>query len=166
MRDFSAVYTLPNGPAVYAFHGSRYVAYVGIAGRLKQRIIQHVIRRDSSAAVATSAIILNPDQLSGLNWWEHPAFNKTVHLKAAELIAFEILNPALRSRSGTDKAGHRLAGDGKFSEEISALFHGPPTGSISFPSLVDAMDRIGKLEEQVKKLSDMIDQLRCRKDEV
>ena len=66
MRDFSPVYRLPNVPAVYAFYseGRRvsYVAYVGIAGRLKQRIIQHLIRQDSSVATGirgTSVIYLH-----------------------------------------------------------------------------------------------------------
>ncbi len=47
MRDFTTVYNLPNVPAVYAFYsgdrGPKYVAYVGITGRLKRRIVQHVI---------------------------------------------------------------------------------------------------------------------------
>ena len=84
MRDFSPVYRLPNVPAVYAFYseGRRvsYVAYVGIAGRLKQRILQHLIRQDSSVATGTSAVNLNPDFVSRINWWEHPNFDKTVHL--------------------------------------------------------------------------------------
>ena len=71
MRDFSTVYELPNVPAVYAFYrgdrGPKYVAYVGIAGKLKQRIVQHVIRRDSSVATGTSAVNLNPDQVTSLS---------------------------------------------------------------------------------------------------
>ena len=64
MRDFSTAYDLPNRPAVYALYSgngnSRYVAYVGIAGKLKQRITQHFIRRDSSVATGVSAVSLNP----------------------------------------------------------------------------------------------------------
>jgi excinuclease UvrABC nuclease subunit len=42
MRDFYSLYSLPNLPAVYTFHsgskGQSYIVYVGIAGKLKQRI--------------------------------------------------------------------------------------------------------------------------------
>ena len=47
MRDFSQIYTLPNIPAVYAFYsggrGPQHVTYVGTAGKLKLRIIQHLM---------------------------------------------------------------------------------------------------------------------------
>ena len=62
MRVFSQVYDLPNTPAVYAFYsegrGPQYAAYVGIAGKLKQRIVQHLIRRDSSLATGALAVSL------------------------------------------------------------------------------------------------------------
>ena len=96
MRDFTPVYSLPNVPAVYALYsggkGPKYVAYVGIAGRLKQRIVQHLIKRDSSVTTGTSAVNLNPDQVMSLSWWVHTDFDETVKLKAAEMVAFEILN--------------------------------------------------------------------------
>ena len=42
---------LPNAPAVYAMYGGRgqglYVAYVGVADKLRQRVEQHLERRDS-----------------------------------------------------------------------------------------------------------------------
>jgi hypothetical protein len=156
MRDFSALYSLPNNPAVYAFYsggkGSQYVVYVGIAGKLKQRITQHLIRRDSSAAVGTSSVNLKPDYITSMSWWEHLSFDKTVNLKAAELIAFEILNPALRSRAGIDTAGKRLLEDKGFRESMERLFIEIPTGSITFPSLSDAMKRIAELEKRVLEI--------------
>ena len=164
MRDFSPVYKLPNVPAVYAFYseGRRvsYVAYVGIAGRLKQRIIQHLIRKDSSVATGTSAVNLNPDFVSRINWWEHPNFNKTVHLKAAEMVAFEVLNPALRSRGTVDNAGMDLFKDEGFNTKFKELFEGEPTGSIEFPSLTDAMEKISTLEARVHKLEEIIQTLK------
>ena len=44
------------------------MAYVVIAGRLKQRIVQDVIRRDSSVTNGTSAVNLNPDKVTSLGW--------------------------------------------------------------------------------------------------
>ena len=170
MRDFTTVYKLPNVPAVYAFYsgdrGPKNVAYVGIAGKLKQRIVQHVIRRDSSVATGTSPVNLNPDQISSLSWWEHPDFNETVNLKAAEIVAFEILNPALRSRAGTDNAGLKILAENDFHRRMVALFSGNPTGSIDFLSLPDAINRISKLENRINELETVVEQLKCIKDDL
>ena len=156
MRDFSPVYDLPNAPAVYVFYsggrGHQYVAYVGIAGRLKQRIIQHLIRRDSSVATGTSAVNLNPNHIISISWWEHAGFKNTVNLKAAEMVAFEVLNPALRSRGATDKAGSELLKEKNFYGEMQVLFEGTPTGSVEFVTLTEAMKRIDQLEGRIKKL--------------
>jgi hypothetical protein len=51
-----------------------YVAYVGVAGGLKPGIIHRLVRRDSSVATGTSAVVLNPDYVTELRWWEHPDF--------------------------------------------------------------------------------------------
>jgi len=163
MRDFAPVYDLPNVPAVYALYsgGKRtsYVAYVGIAGKLKGRISQHLIRRDSSVATGTSAVNLNPDYVTRISWWEHPEFDKTVYLKAAEMVAFEILNPALRSRGATDNAGVELFKDKKFRKQFTTLFESEPTGSIGFPSLSDAIERISNLESKVHEIEKLIQKL-------
>jgi hypothetical protein len=160
MKDFSPIYRLPNVPAVYAFYsggrGPQYVAYVGIAGKLKQRIVQHLIRRDSSVATGTSAVSLNPDQLTRMEWWEHPTFDRTVNLKAAEMVAFEVLQPALRSRGRDDKAGKDRYDDPKFKEAMVALFKGKPTGAIQFLTLSQAMRRIDQLEKRIETLESLL----------
>ena len=160
MRDFSAIYNLPNTPAVYAFYsggrGPQYVAYVGIAGKLKQRIVQHLIRRDSSVATGTSAVSLNPDQLTRMEWWEYPSFDKTVNLKAAEMVAFDILQPALRSRGRNDSAGREVMAQASFRESMVALFKGQPSGAVDFLSLSDAMKRIELLEQRVEHLEGLL----------
>jgi len=70
MTNLSAILELPSVPAVYAMYGAQghrmYVAYVGIAGTLKNRVIQHLIRRGSSVATGTSAAGLNPDLTTGV----------------------------------------------------------------------------------------------------
>ena len=98
----ASISELPNSPAVYAMYGGhdrmRFVAYVGVADKLKRRIIQHLVNRDSSVATGTSAVGLNPDYVTEVRWWEHPRFNDWNVLVAAELMAFEVFDPALRSR--------------------------------------------------------------------
>lgn len=163
MRDFSQIYNLPNAPAVYAFYsggrGLQHVTYVGTAGKLKQRIVQHLIRRDSSVATGTSAASLNHGYVTNLSWWEHPDFEKTEKLKAAELVAFEILNPVLRSRGAVNKSALQWVSDKAYYEEIKDLFESSPTGKIKFPSLTDVIGRINELEERIQKLERSIEKL-------
>jgi hypothetical protein len=49
--------------------------------------------------------VLNPDYVTELRWWEHPDFAERYVLEAAELVAYDMLNPALRSRgqSGSNR---------------------------------------------------------------
>jgi len=156
MRDFSNVYTLPTVPAVYAFYsggkGPQYVAYVGIAGNLKRRIAQHVIRKDSSVSTGTSAVALIPEQLTRIDWWTHQSFDETVSLKAAEMVAFEILQPALRSRGRDDKASKEVYQKTSFRKAMEVLFKDKPSGTCVFLTLSDAMKRILELEQRVEAL--------------
>src|ERR1700749_609235 len=104
MRVFNSIADLPNVPAFYAMYGgqggSTYVAYVGIADILMRRIRQHLIQRDSSVVVGVTAVSLNPDFVREVRWWEHSEFAERRVLQAAELVAFDMLEPALRSRGG------------------------------------------------------------------
>ncbi len=78
MRDVASVYKTPSVPAVYAMYGGTgsgvYVAYVGSAGELTSRLIQHFVRRDSSAVTGRSAVGLNPDFITEVRWRQHPDF--------------------------------------------------------------------------------------------
>ena len=99
---------LPSVPAVYALYGGhgahRYVGYVGISDNLKRRINHHLVQRSSSVVTGVAVASLNPDLVTEVEWWEDKSFGKTLRLAAAELVAFEILNPVLRSRQNTAKA--------------------------------------------------------------
>jgi len=101
-KTLSNISELPKVPAVYIMRSGRsrgaYVAYVGMAKSLKRRITEHLVKRDSSVTTGTSATALNPDYVTEVCWREYPSFDKTHVLEAAELIAFEVFNPALRSR--------------------------------------------------------------------
>jgi predicted GIY-YIG superfamily endonuclease len=111
--QLSSISELPNVPAVYALYGGEerghYVAYVGIASNLKRRVVQHLVNRDSSVATGTSAVNINPDYVTGVGWWEHSLFRERRLLEAAELVAFEVLEPVLRSRGvGTVRAKQNI----------------------------------------------------------
>ncbi len=74
---------------------SRYAACVGLGSKLKSRVEQHLIRRDSNVTTGVSAVSLNPDYLTEVRWWERSDFDKQEVLEAAELVAFDVLKPAI-----------------------------------------------------------------------
>ncbi len=50
---------VPIGPSIFAMYGgepgSRFVAYVGQARKLRERLTQHLVRRDSSVTTEASS---------------------------------------------------------------------------------------------------------------
>ena len=152
----TSVAKMPIVPAVYALYGGRgrgiYVAYVGIAKSLRGRVEQHLIRRDSSVATGVSAVNLNPDAITEARWWEHPRFGERAVLEAAELVAFDALEPALRSRGNITAQARALYADPEIVGEMRALFASVPAGRLILPSLAEALTRIVSLEERVAAL--------------
>lgn len=65
--EIERISLMPNVPAVYAMFGGQgqalYVAYVGVADRLRQRVEQHLEKRDSSVTTGASAVGLNADRV-------------------------------------------------------------------------------------------------------
>jgi hypothetical protein len=98
---------------------------------------QHLVKRDSSVVTGTTAVGLNPDHVREVDWWEHEGFSDRERLEAAELVAFDVFDPALRSRGRVREAAMALAGDAEFAAEMKRLFEGPPAGRLVLPSLVD-----------------------------
>ncbi len=95
---------------MYGGQGSGlYVAYVGIGGNLRQRIQQHLIGRNSSVTTGTSAVVLNTEYVTQVRWWEHPEFGSDDARQAAELVAFEVLDPTLRSRGSISEGAKTLS---------------------------------------------------------
>jgi hypothetical protein len=156
MQILHSIAELPQIQVVYALYGGqgrgRYVAYVGIAQRLRQRIIQHLVRRNSSVATGTSAVQLNPDYVTAVEWWEHPGFVQKHGLEAAEMVAFDVLNPALRSRGASQEKARDLYRDNVFHEGMRALFSGEAAGRLVIRTLEDAFQQMAELERRVAEL--------------
>ena len=156
MKTFDSISDLPDTPGVYALYGgsgrSRYVAYVGIAKNLRGRIDQHLVKRDSSVATGTTAACLNPDYVTEVCYWKHKKLVSRVGREAAELVAYDVLQPVLRSRGAVTTRAKELYRDDDFYEEMEALFRGQPRGKLIIPNLHHALARIAALEERLAML--------------
>ena len=151
---------LPNCPALYALYGGTgrhaYVAYVGITDKLKRRAAQHLLTRDSSAATGTSATGINPDYVTEIRWWEHRRFSKRAGREAAELVAFKVLDPALRSRRPIGKAAQELLESSRFRKEMESLFKKKPTGHLRIPSLEQVWRRLSAVEARLERIEGLL----------
>lgn len=160
MQTITSIAQLPAAPSVYALCGGRGkpdVAYVGAAGNLRSRIEQHLVRRDSSVTTGISAVSLNPDLVTEVRWWNHSSFADRVCLEAAELVAFDVLEPTLRSRRDALAAARALHADANFRGSMRDFFCGDPSGQLTIPTLHDALSKIATLEERVKALEAQLD---------
>lgn len=128
------------------------MAYVGSARDVRTRITQHLIRRDSSIATGAGVVMLNVNLVTQVRWWEHPSFNDESSRLAAELVAFDTLEPTLRSRSQPQERARLLAADSTFASPMRQLFLGDATGRLTLPTLQDALERIAALEERLETL--------------
>jgi hypothetical protein len=120
--------------------------------QLASRIDQHFVRRDSSVATGVAAATLNPDAVREVRWWEHASFDAKVARQAAELVAFRVLDPALRSRGGIGSDARALAADAAFRDEMEVLFAGEPSGVFTLPWIWDMQTRIEQLENRLAEL--------------
>ena len=159
MRFLSSVET---GPALYALYAGtgrgEYVAYVGLATKLRNRVRQHLVLRDSSVTTATGAVNLNPEYLTVLRWWTREDFADSAILEAAELVSFDLLTPALRSRGRPTKRALELYGDEEFRVQVEALVNAQPSGSVRLPSLEGAYARIEELEARIRQLEQRLEE--------
>ena len=62
--------------------------------------------------------------------------------EAAELVAFDVLEPALRSRGGITHRARQLFQDRELREQMKAVFAGEGTGRLRIRSLSQAWQRI------------------------
>jgi hypothetical protein len=160
-RDHREIYSIPTIPGIYAFHAGagriQSISYVGSSGNLRNRVSQHLEYRDSSIATGASAASLNPDHIHSCTWWTHASFVDKSSREAAELIAFDVLNPTLRSRARPRKESVLRSQDYVFREEMRVLFNDMPSGSAGFPNITTAMSRIEELERRLEELENLTD---------
>lgn len=157
MKTPPTIAQLPNAPAVYALYGGQnrglHVAYVGLATRLKSRIMQHLVTRDSSVTTGVHAVSLNPDYVTKVEWWEYPEFVDPSVLAAAELVAFDVLDPVLRSRGAVPEPAQKLYQDEEFKKKMQLLFKRDPSGYLLLPPL---QERVSALEARIIELEQRI----------
>ena len=159
-RSVSTWPEVPAVPAVYAMYGGErprtWVAYVGIAGDLQGRLRQHFVRRDSSVVTGSSAVGVNIDLVNHVDWWEHPTLADDDHRHAAEMIAFEVLDPALRSRGSPRRNARDLFDDAGFRAEMVQLFQTSSTGRFTPPRLTDLAAEVRSLRARLSQLEEVV----------
>jgi hypothetical protein len=156
-RDVETIAELARTPGIYAMYGGErvgrgWVAYVGIASNLHRRLEQHVVRRDSSVVTGTSAVGVNIDHVRYIDWWTSDLLDDDDARHAAELVAFDVLDPALRSRGRPRQNALTLAGDPKFVKRIRNVLTGPPNGRLILPTPAGLAERIRDVETQLATL--------------
>ena len=127
------------------------ISFTGIGIR------QHLVRRNSSVTTGESAVSLNPDLVTEVRWWTHRDFGDRNVLQAAELVAFEVHQPALRSRGGIPGKAKELYEDSDFRGKMAALFDSEPAGRLVIRTLREAFARIADLEKRLGALEARLD---------
>ncbi|GGE57437.1 hypothetical protein GCM10011517_26540 [Actibacterium pelagium] len=155
MRDFSEIRMLPNKSGVYCLLGSSvrspYPAYVGIGTNLRNRVSQHLEYRNSSVTTGASAVSLDASQVGGCQWWTDPVLEDAIRLHAFELVAFDHLNPTLRSRGGIRSEARKLSKEGEFRTWAIELLENP-SGTVHFPGISELTKTVQALTERVMEL--------------
>ena len=101
-----------------------------------------------TGAAATS---INPDLTSTVQWWATAEMEDPVIREAAELVAFDVLDPALRSRGGVRTSAAALAADPSFLDRITVLLT-EEVNTVCFPSVQELASRLSALEDRVALL--------------
>ncbi len=106
--------------------------------------------------MVTHAVSLNPDYVTKVEWWEYPDFADSSILAAAELVAFDVLDPVLRSRGAPQEQAKRLYHDESFKSKMRVLFEGEPSGYLLLPPL---QERLSALEARIVELEQRLTEL-------
>ena len=129
-----------------------YVAYVGATSNAWHRLNEHLVRRNSSVTTGDSPVLLRPEFLVQANWWCDPEFGTKVNLLAAELVAFDILDPILRSRDSPGKDARALASSAQFRRRVQRVLEGSPSGVLRLDAWTDLLKVVNALNKRLDKL--------------
>lgn len=106
-----------------------------------------------------SATILNPDKISRVCWWQHESFSDEGRREAAEIVAFEVLNPSLQSRGKITDSAKAILEDQTFTKEMKLLFNSDPAG-VFYPNTFDNLTNlVMELQARVKELQNRVSEL-------
>lgn len=147
-------------PGIYAFRTGagrvRSTCYVGQSSDLRRRIEQHLEYRNSSVTTGVATISMNVEYITDVKCWSLPEFQDKDVRGAAELVAFEQLNPTLNSRGIVTGEAKSLASETAFRTRMLGLFDGPPQYAAKFHSVSDLHTRIIELEKQLEELRALV----------
>jgi hypothetical protein len=90
-----------------------------------------------------------------VDWWEDAGFSDDVRLQAAELVAFDVLEPALRSRGGIGEAARALSKD-NLRTQMDRLFRGQPSGRLTLPALGQLANQVADLERRLASIEQQL----------
>lgn len=159
MKEVSNINNLPSVPAVYLMYEGKDVIYAGVSKSLKARILQHLIRRDSSITTGASAVSINPDYLDKIVWYQYDSFEDKITREAAEIIAFDVFKPVIKSRGKVNNASKELSLNEDFKKEITNLFDKGISGYLKIENFETVLYKVSKLEEKINLLQDKIENL-------
>ena len=71
-------------------------------------------------------------------------------------MAFDVLDPALRSRGAIQEKAKDLYADETFYENMMALFQGEPSGRLVIQILQDALEKIADLQRRLDEVEKRI----------
>ena len=151
----------PDVPAIYALYDiDGRAAYVGETANLRDRLERHLIRRSSSPVANPCAAMLNIDYISRVEWWAGGNtydFHDGITRKAAEIVAFDVINPYLRSKSSLDTKALEKYSERLFRQDITKLLRVKPSTPLYIPQLHDAFIEINSLKNRINELEKKIE---------
>jgi hypothetical protein len=87
-----------------------------------------------------------------VRWRSATDFSDRAVLEAAELVAFDVLDPALRSRGNIGAKAAKLYEDATFRQRTQTMLKGTPSGVLKVLSLQDAFAKIAELGQRIAAL--------------
>ena len=156
MFDKFSLDCIPKEPGVLAYYGAgQRPVYLTSTNRLLGCVEFNLLRRGGVfSSRSSSAVTINPDKITRVTWWVHDEFLDRSKLRAATVLASEILKPklsiGLASRANDEIEAFQDCED--FNESMKALFHSSPSGSFVPTNLGNLASLVFELRECVELL--------------